>query len=283
MTKSPPHWFLKRALKGEQVSYEVNYEHKDNNSAWHYIRIFPVHRHGAIEGVMLVGSDITDKKLLERKLVEAKVQEQKKIIRAVLNAQEVATNKIGQELHDNVNQILSSIRLYISMIEDNAVAQKSIIDKLKESIDLVISEIRHLSKEHVTPPQKFHLKEVIEDLANEFNENTQIKTKFYCDVAEDLDIDEELKLNVYRIVQEQTNNILKYADASTATIIVKETDAILHVLIKDDGQGCDLNTKRKGIGISNIINRVKSFNGEIVVESTFGEGFSLKISFPTGR
>jgi signal transduction histidine kinase len=271
---------LKRALEGEQVSYEANYEHEHNGSTYYSIRIFPVYRHGAIEGVMLVGSDITEKKLLEKKLLEAKVQEQKKIIRAVLNAQEVATNKIGQELHDNVNQILSSIRLYISMIEEDNTVRKNIVEKIKESIDLAISEIRQLGREHVTPPPKFILKEVIEDLVNSFNENNGLKTKFSCTIAENLNVEEELKLNVYRIVQEQTNNIIKYANASIATIVVKEQNALLHILISDDGQGCDLATRRKGIGISNIINRVKSYNGDIMVESSPGEGFQIKIGIP---
>jgi len=259
----------------------VSYAHEDNLPTWYYIRIFPVYRQGAIEGVMLVGSDITEKKALEKKLVDTRVQEQKKITRAILNAQEVATNKIGQELHDNVNQILTSVRLYTSMIEED-VAPKAILDKLKGCIDLAISEIRVLSKEYVTPPPTFRLKEVIEDLTNGFNESKVVKTVFHCDVAEDLNVDEQLKLNVYRIVQEQTNNIIKYANASAARIVIKEDNSRLEVLIADNGQGCDLKAKRNGIGLSNIINRVKSYNGEIVVKSIPGEGFEMMLTIPLG-
>jgi signal transduction histidine kinase len=233
-----------------------------------------------IYGLMMEVSDITQMKLLEEKLLAQKVQEQKKIIKAVLNAQEIERNKIGQELHDNVNQILSSIKLYISMLEVDPAIHKDLIARAKEYIDLAITEIRKLSSEQVTPQKKFDLKEMIDGLTLDLNKNTLASTKFHCSVSGILTIDEDLKLNIYRIVQEQVTNILKYAAASTANISIVQNNGFINISIIDNGKGFDPFLTRKGIGISNTINRTESYDGTITIESSPGKGCKINITIP---
>jgi PAS domain S-box-containing protein len=275
--------YMKEALNGNHVNYEVSYPQKAFTDNWYHVRIFHICRNGMMYGLMMAVSDITEKKLLETKLRDQEVQQQKKIIRAVLKAQEVERNRIGQELHDNVNQVLSSIRLFLGMIDDGSVQKKELLHKTKEYIDLAINEIRILSSKQVTPQKKFHLKELIEDLTVVLNENMKGKTTFICNVAEHLSIDEDLKLNIYRIVQEQTNNIVKYADASKAIISISEQNHFLHILIIDNGKGFDLNVKPKGIGLSNIINRIESYNGTVKIETHSGMGCKLEMTVPACR
>ncbi|HKC34967.1 MAG TPA: ATP-binding protein, partial [Chitinophagaceae bacterium] len=145
---------------------------------------------------------------------------------------------------------------------------------------ITIGEIRLLSRKQVTPQKPFELKELIEELIKDLNENTGAATKFHCRVAAHLSIDEDLKLNIYRIVQEQVSNILKYAYASQATISINENNGTIYVSIIDNGKGFDPAIKRKGIGISNIINRIESYNGEVVIESSPGMGCKLEIRIP---
>ena len=85
-------------------------------------------------------------------------------------------------------------------------------------------------------------------------------------------IDDELKLNIYRIVQEQINNIVKHAAAINANISIEAVENVIRVLVTDDGKGFDINNKREGIGITNMLNRVESFNGKIDIESSPGNG-----------
>lgn len=271
---------MKEALRGCHVNYEVSYPQKTFTNNWYHVRIFPVSHNETVYGLMMEVSDITEKKLLEIKLRQQEVQQQKKITRAVLRAQEIERNRIGQELHDNVNQLLTSIRLFLCMIADGAVEKKDLLDRTKEHIDLAINEIRVLTREQVTPAKKVNLKESIEDLTAKLNESAKGGTRFFCNVAESLSIDEDLKLNVYRIVQEQTNNIVKYANASKATISINEQDQFLHVLIQDNGRGFDSNVKSKGIGLCNIVNRIESFNGTVQIETHPGNGCKLKIAVP---
>ena len=125
-----------------------------------------------------------------------------------------------------------------------------------------------------------YIKELIEELTKRLNETTGTGTKFHCSVCGHLSIDEDLKLNIYRIVQEQTNNILKYATASLASITINENNGTVYLSIIDNGKGFDTLTKRNGIGISNIINRIESYNGEVILESSPGKGCKLEIRIP---
>jgi len=67
------------------------------------------------------------------------------------------------------------------------------------------------------------------------------------------------------------NNIVKYAESKNVTISIHADRHAMHIVVIDDGKGFDVNKKRKGIGISNMIHRVESFNGEIAIESSPGK------------
>jgi signal transduction histidine kinase len=204
--------------------------------------------------------------------------EQKNIIKAVLKAQEAERNRIGLELHDNVNQILVSARLYIDSIERNPRIRKMLITNATEHIDLAISEIRAIGKRQVMPPKGFNLKDWIDELVMDMNETTN--TTFISIVPADLAIDDDLKLNIYRIVQEQIMNILKHACASAARIAICAVESALLIKITDDGKGFNPLIKRKGIGISNMINRVELFDGSVLIDSNPGQGCSIDIRIP---
>ena len=274
-------FYMKEVLTGKHINYEVNYPQADGLFHWYHVRMFPISKgDNNIYGLMLAVSDITEEKLLEQKLLDQKVQEQKKIIRAVLHAQEIQRNKIGQELHDNVNQVLSVIKLYLDMIDKEQTNWKALVEKSREFIDTAIQEIRSLSRQQVTPQKTADIKELVEELIQDLNVNIHAGTKFHCRVTGNLAIDEDLKLNIYRIVQEQINNILKYAEASNATISINEINGEIYVSIIDNGKGFDPLLKRKGIGLSNIINRIESYNGEVIIESSPGKGCKLEIMIP---
>src|SRR5258705_2786416 len=274
-------FYMKEALSGRHINYEVSYPQAGGFLHWYHVRMFPISKgDNNIYGLMMAVSDITGKKLLEQKLLDQKVQEQKKIIRAVLQAQEMQRNKIGQELHDNVNQVLSVVKLYLDMMDKNHSQRDELLDKSREYLNNAIQEIRLLSRQQVTPLKTINIKELIDELIRDLNVNSRGGTKFHCRIADNLSIDEDLKLNIYRIVQEQVNNILKYSEASQATVSISENKGTVFVSIIDNGKGFDPVLKRKGIGISNIINRIESFNGEVVIDSSPGGGCKLEIRIP---
>jgi PAS domain S-box-containing protein len=216
---------------------------------------------------------------MELEILNQKIQEQKKITRAIIGAQEQERNRIGQELHDNVNQILVGTKLYLELARKDDLKVKELI---KYSIGLIqssINEIRLLSTKNVTPVKDVNLKELLQLLVDGLNKSSGIKAELVYDITSQ-PLDDDLKLNIYRIVQEQINNIVKHSKAKNAVIQVKPEDGHIRVSITDDGRGFDLNKKRKGIGIANMINRVESFNGKVQIESSAGKGCNVMVLLP---
>ncbi len=244
---------------------------------------------GHIDGkacLLGMGIDITERKkaeetlrLMETEILNQKVQEQKTITRAILKAEEAERNYIGRELHDNINQILASTKLYLSMAVKQDERINNLIKYPIELIDSTISEIRLLSSKNVTPARNINLKELIRLLVENLNVSTRIKTIFDYKITNEIN-DDELKTNIYRIVQEQVNNTLKHAAALHANISIEMIENVIRITLSDDGKGFDTSKRKEGIGITNMINRVESFNGKIDVESAPGKGCKIKIEIP---
>jgi signal transduction histidine kinase len=90
---------------------------------------------------------------------------------------------------------------------------------------------------------------------------------------------DKLKLTIYRIVQEQFNNILKHAGASNIYLSLGHDNKQLLLCIRDDGRGFDKMKKTEGVGLMNMRTRASLFNGEMTIHSTPGEGCELKLTF----
>ncbi|HLP39068.1 PAS domain S-box protein [Lacibacter sp.] len=270
--------FFLQVLNGESIHFERSYEAGNGKTSWLDFSITPVWDEGIISGACVSGRDITQNKLMEQEILAQKIQEQRKISRAIIKAQERERNHMGQELHDNVNQILAGTKLYLGMIGKDE-ESKDLIKYPMELIDTAIQEIRLLSSKKVTPIKNINLKELLQKLLEDLESGSSVKTFFQCNITDHVN-DDELKLNIYRIIQEQLNNIMKHAAAKTVTVSAIAKDHRVRIVIKDDGKGFDTTKKRKGIGISNMINRIESFNGTVVIESSRGNGCKTEINIP---
>jgi signal transduction histidine kinase len=219
---------------------------------------------------------------LERKLEEERNTRHQQLTQAIISAQETERAEIGRELHDNVNQILGVSRLYLSLAKQSPASQKNeLITKSSDYILDVIEEIRKLSKSLVSPLQRLlTLETAISTIAEDLMmvHNFVIKTAVVG--FETANLNDKFKLNIFRIVQEQLNNIVKHANPKNIAIILKATDSGIRIEISDDGQGFDTSLQRKGIGLSNIQSRTELYNGTMEVISSPGEGCRLMIDFP---
>jgi PAS domain S-box-containing protein len=259
---------------------EMKNRNKSGDFYWLDITIVPfLNERGKPVQYVSINKDITQKKLMEQEIEEQKVQEHKKIIRAILKGQEKERNHIGQELHDNINQILAGAKLYLSMTGHKKEALKELIQYPLELIDNAISEIRILSSRHVTPPRNINLEDLIRSLLEKLKMSTSIETNFSFRPFHK-QIDDDLKLNIYRIIQEKIANVVKHAQASHVEVALESDDKMVYIFVKDNGKGFDINDKRNGIGISNMINRVESFNGNMQIDTIPGSGCQVKISIP---
>jgi PAS domain S-box-containing protein len=236
------------------------------------------------DSIMGIVRDVREIRSLQRAMeqerLDQSIQEQKKITRAVIKAQERERNNIGRELHDNVNQLLASTRMCLSTAKLTPSGKKEFVDKSIRLIDATIFEIRVLSRKHVTPLKGFDLKEQIQSLIKIMEEGIGFRISFDYNLPEKPELQDELKLNIYRIIQEKLNNVYKHASASRVQIEIFAEDKQVNVIIRDNGIGFELGMKKNGVGIVNIINRVESFNGKVNFETKPGIGCKLDIRIP---
>jgi signal transduction histidine kinase len=143
-----------------------------------------------------------------------------------------------------------------------------------------IEEIRRLSKSMI---ESFHEEVGLELSLNDLIEKVQLAQPFtislYFAVPDEPQLDDKLKMTLFRIVQEQLNNTIKHANATEVQIAIVQKNQQLLVSISDDGNGFDTTQKRKGIGITNIISRAALFNGRVNIESSPGKGCRIQVSF----
>ena len=233
------------------------------------------------KAVLVLANDVTERIRLEKELNEQRVLKQKQITEAVILAQERERTEIGKELHDNVNQILGATCLYINTAITDETIRQDLLERSVEFINNAINEIRKISKSLITPGiREIGLIDSIEDIIEDFKMASSLKIDFDKRDFPEESIDDHRKLTIFRIIQEQLNNIIKHAKASEVLISLRiEGDTIL-LVVADNGQGFDTSKHRKGVGITNIISRTELFNGKVNIRSTPGEGCVLKVSLP---
>lgn len=230
--------------------------------------------------VMAIASNVTEKIKLECKLNEERQKMEQEITRAVIIAQEKERAEIGRELHDNVNQILASSRLYLGLVKEKDLECRSFIEESDVLIHNAIQEIRHLSHALIPPAmQDADLEKSINSLINIVQEGSGIiVSKEVCVIDKSI-MSEQLKLTIYRILQEQVNNILKYAKASTMEIQLMQCSSKILLRVRDNGVGFDPEQKTEGVGLLNIRTRAALQKGEVKMITSHGNGCELFVEF----
>jgi PAS domain S-box-containing protein len=224
--------------------------------------------------LLFSGNDVTEKILLDNQ-----------ITKAIIKAQEDERYEIGAELHDNVCQILAGSQMSLGLIKSSL--QGSSLEyytHCRNNLSLASTEIRNLS--HRLAPVFFDdkkLEEAFLSLINTFNIDKRytIQVHIAQGINEQLmKMGRDIQLNLYRILQEQLRNILKYAQATEIDISVIHYNNRLLMTVADNGVGFDVQVAKRGIGLQNIKRRAELFLGSMEIISSPGNGCELVVRLP---
>jgi len=234
------------------------------------------------QAVLSLANNISAKVLLEEKLVEEKIKKQQEITAAVIIAQAQERTFLGAELHDNINQILATANLYLDCAISDEDTRLNFIKDSKKFVKDAIEEIRKLSKTLLPPSLgEVGLREALNDVIEQIKRvNDSIHLHINWQIPDETTLSEKLKLTIFRIVQEQLNNIFKHAKASNIIIGLKQSGDGIQLRVNDDGVGFDTSQKRNGVGLQNIFERTDSLRGTARIDSQPGAGCDLVINFP---
>ena len=228
--------------------------------------------------MQVIINDVTDRIRLEKELALQHRLKQQQITEVVLDAQERERFELGQELHDNINQILATSKLYLDVAIEERNPRIELLDKSRKNISMAIEEIRKLSHELITPSlNDLGLVQTIRELIRSIQSVKRMKIRLDVAGLDEDELQPEQKINIYRIIQEQLNNILKHAQANNVDIELHNVQEQVSLRLTDDGKGFDPRIRRKGVGISNIISRAELYNGKVEIESAPGKGCQLVV------
>ena len=235
------------------------------------------------EPMQLIGAiqDVSDLRRLQNEYAGQQLKHKRALAASIIRAQEIERNRWAEELHDNVCQILSVANLYTSDICSNEEHAKTMAPEVKKLIAESINEIRQLSS-NIKPPSfnKETLLESIERLSANINRVNSVHFTLTTARFDESRLCPEQKLMIYRIVQEQFNNIIKYAEASEVEVrlSISENNKI-EISVKDNGKGFDTSEIKTGIGLRNIQSRLQVYNGTLNIQSSPGNGCVVNASF----
>lgn len=201
---------------------------------------------------------------------------------AVVDAQEKERADIGFELHDNVNQILSTSRFYLDLAVVNEPERLDLVKRSSEGLAKAVNEIRKISRSLVPASiTDLGLVASIEDLVDSLIVTGKLKVEFYH-IGEIEEIAGKNKLVLFRIIQEQVTNVLKHADATHLVIELVIDKAVISLSITDNGKGFEnqVEKTKKGFGLYNIVNRAELLSGKVSIVSSPGKGCKLNIVLP---
>jgi len=272
---SPTYHAFHQAMQ-EQV-YVFNEDHYAPLDLWQENHIYP-----SAEGLSVFIRNVTEKKRLEFSLQEQEKKEQLKVLAAIFEAREKERNAIGEELHDNVNQILVGASMLLKGAGTDTKKLMEVVPDCCRYLQDAINENRKLSHELVTPDLGMEsLSVLLQRLLKSLLDAQGIETIFRHGDFEDEALTREQQLTVYRIFQEQLTNIQKHAKATQVTITLDLLpDHIFRMRITDNGAGASVSEENFGIGLRNISSRLRLLNGRLMVTTAPQKGFSLLVEFP---
>lgn len=221
------------------------------------------------------------KMIQKRLLFEQHQQNDRELIyKLILEQEEIAKNtlldertRISAELHDGIINTLFNIRLMLS--DDSQPDNRQLI---ASEIEEAQQQIRRIS--HNLQDQSLTLGSFTPILENLVEKNSTDQHTFTLLIARNFDwstFDYETKMNIYRIIQESIQNIIKHAQATRAIISIVESTSSYHIKIQDNGIGFKVSEVKRGIGLKNIQYRVNQMNAILTINSTAKKGTILEV------
>lgn len=217
-------------------------------------------------------------------------RELRRVSELVIDAQEAERRRIARELHDGVNQILSSAAFRIGMVEPQVPAEggdaRQELGRVKALLTRGIDEIHRIS-EDLRPSEldALGLVPAIRSLCREFQRKTRLSLRFQCD-AHPRRLSGAVELTVYRIVQESLTNIEKHAGATRADVKLHWNDHQLDLGVEDNGCGVGSvaewthASRKSGMGLLNMRERTAILGGQFSVQSNEGLGTRITVRIP---
>lgn len=293
--------YLKEVLKGNRKNVIRTEEIKiatKNGDFWLDMSIVPMHQSSGHQSLLFLCSNITERKKnqfkveqLTKQNYEARMLQKKVQASQIVEGQEDERKRIAKDIHDGIGQMLTALKFNIESINlknHDKTAEK--IEYLKQLTSDLIKGVRTATF-NLTPPElsDHGIFPAIHKMTAELSKLTGKTILFENRTEGNIRFDSLAETNIYRVTQEAVNNAIKYANANYILVTINFREAILSVVVDDDGSGFDdsimdqvpKNNSEGGMGLFFMKERISYINGRLFINSVPGKGTRVTINYKT--
>jgi PAS domain S-box-containing protein len=260
---------------------EIENIRRDGSRAWVAWTNKPIRDDaGRIVEILSVGVDVTQRKQAQRQV--------RFLTHQLIKAQENERLRISRDLHDHIAQDLSTLKISLeTLFVDQPAATRSKVAQLTGILHRSIAAVRDMAYD-LRPPglDQLGLVKTLVLYCEDFGKAGDMEMDVAAAGVDELNLEYEIKINIYRLVQEALNNIKRHAGATRVTIRLVASSPDIVIRIKDNGRGFDVNDrqkwalKEKRMGLQSMVERVRLLEGKINIQSKPGQGTYILIEIP---
>jgi PAS domain S-box-containing protein len=290
---------LERAMAGETVTYEERMPYRVGGPRWIAATLVPERDPaGAVRGLATLVTDITERKRMEEALrkssdeLELRVQERteqlarsqqrlQQLASQLLLAQEKERKRVAVELHDGLLSELAATKFLLegklSFLKKGKLSDLGEFERVGDTLAIAMKEARRIMNNlHPAVLDELGLIAAMNWSCGEYQKSyPHIKVETKIGVSEQ-DISESTRVVIYRVLQEALNNFAKHGKGNLVELSLSKSDGIFEFMIRDNGQGFDMETAQKGLGLESMRERVELSGGEFQLESGIGQGTTIR-------
>lgn len=280
---------LEKLQRGGTIrGYEVKITTKDGRMIPVDMNASPIMQRGELKAIQIVARDITERKQTEEELRSSREQ-LRDLARHMESARERERTRIARELHDQMGQALTALKMDLShlnkTLSQDQITLREKITSMLELTDTAIKTVKRLATE-LRPGilDDLGLTAAIEWEAEEFQQRTGIE----CELSlypEDIKLDEVLSTAIFRVLQEALTNVARHAMATKVKISLEEKDGKLELEVIDNGRGVTEKqvSARKSLGLVGMRERVLPWQGKVEISGVCGEGTTVAVRIPLSQ
>ncbi|MEM6806512.1 MAG: sensor histidine kinase, partial [Bacteroidota bacterium] len=232
--------------------------------------------------ILLRNTNKKRRELLQAQLETSEKAREADTLRAIIYGEEQERKRLARELHDGLGSQLATVKMLVGAIQNDLpeVKDSELHQKAETMLDDACKEIREIS--HNLMPgtiSRYGLEQAVSDMCINLEQSQQLQVS--CMLHIDKEIDENMQVAVYRIIQELLRNVVKHAEAQEVIVQLQTEDNQIELTLEDDGKGFEPSLQAgDGIGLKNIRSRVEVLKGNIDIDSKSGSGTSVYINIP---
>jgi len=267
--------FWRTIKEGNIWKGEIRNKRKNGNYYWIYATVIPLFDiNKKVEQFLTIRFDISEDKI-----------EKDSLIREVIEAQEIERERFAMEIHDGLGQVLLAAKMNLNSLHESnnnlAVEDNKILENTIHLLTDAVGEARNISHGLMSRVlSRFGLAYAIAEIVNNINNTSNLVFTFYHNINE-VRLNEEVEMGIYRTLQELIKNIIKHSKATKAKLEITQNGKELDIVIIDNGIGISktekVNTQSNGIGLRNIRSRIEYLGGIFEIDNQLKNGTKINI------